>query len=124
MFTSCPNTEHDFQVQLHNQGSSKDAGDFKHHVDYFFVRALLDTDGPLGPWSRTEQPEEAELFVVPGLCSQSYQEKCEHDHAHNVQQMEERLHASPWYPRRVHSRSTALAWTRCYGAIHTSSTST
>ena len=71
MFTSCPNTEHDFQVQLHKQGSSKDAGDFKHHVDYFFVRALLDTDGPLGPWSRTEQPEEAELFVVPGLCSQA-----------------------------------------------------
>ena len=64
-----------------------------HNADWFFV------DRVTAPEFATVPPEEAELFVVPALCSQSYDDTCGRGHEHNAQQLADYLDASPWFAR-------------------------
>ena len=87
-----------------------------HNVDYFFVRAVTagglgtgaaDTAASSGTASAgaasgvvtVSSPEDAELFVVPALCTQSYDGACSSSHADNAAQLAWYLQASPWFRR-------------------------
>lgn len=89
---------------------------YLHNVDYFFVRAVTaegfgthtaEASADSGAASAAgmasavvaSAPEDAELFVVPALCTQSYDGVCSSSHADNAAQLASYLQASPWFRR-------------------------
>ena len=68
----------------------------KHNADYFFSRALA-APGVFV----SEAPDRAKLFVIPGMCTQSFYGRCggHGQHQRNVAQLARYLNASRWFRR-------------------------
>lgn len=70
--------------------------DYKYNADHYFVESVTSEN------FRSEyvvEPENAVLFIIPVLCSQSIQGRCGNHHS-NMQQLDLVLHQSVWFNKK------------------------
>ena len=96
MFSSC-------NVSLTNE--QRLVTGVKHNVDRLFALAVTSPDFVSVPaW-------QADILVIPGMCSQSFDGVCERSHEYNLQQLHEFLKSQPHFLRRGGATTSSCATT-------------